>query len=48
MTELRDLWDEYGIIVQGGERTARALKVEEEIHALQKKISFIYRLRTFI
>ena len=38
MTELRDLWDEYGIIVQGGERTARALKVEEEIHALQKKI----------
>jgi hypothetical protein len=38
MTELRELWDEYGLIVQGGERTARALKVEEEIHALQKKI----------
>ena len=38
MTELRDLWDEYGIIVQGGERNSRALKVEEEIHALQKKI----------
>ena len=38
MTELRDLWDEYGIIVQGGARTTRALKIEEEIHALQKKI----------
>ena len=38
MTELRDLWDEYGKIVQGGARTTRALKIEEEIHALQKKI----------
>ena len=38
MTELRDLWDEYGKIVQSGERTSRALKIEEEIHALQKKI----------
>jgi len=38
MTELRDLWDEYGKIVQSGVRTDRALKIEEEIHALQKKI----------
>ena len=38
MTELRDLWDEYGKIVQNGVRTERALKIEEEIHALQKKI----------
>lgn len=38
MTELRDLWDEYGKIVQNGVRTDRALKIEEEIHALQKKI----------
>ena len=38
MTELRDLWDEYGKIVQNGVRTDRALKIEEAIHALQKKI----------
>ena len=38
MTELRDLWEEYGKIVQSGVRTDRALKIEEEIHALQKKI----------
>jgi len=38
MTELRELWDEYGLIVQGGTRTTRALRIEEEIHALQKKI----------
>ena len=38
MTEQRDLWDEYGKIVQSGVRTDRALKIEEEIHALQKKI----------
>ena len=38
MTELRELWDEYGKIVQSGVRTDRALKIEEEIHALQKKI----------
>jgi hypothetical protein len=38
MTELRDLWDEYGKIIQGGKRTTRALKIEEEIHILQKNI----------
>ena len=38
MTELRDLWDEYGKIVQSGVRTDRALKIEEAIHTLQKKI----------
>ena len=38
MTELRDLWDEYGKIVQSGVRTEKALKIEEAIHALQKKI----------
>ena len=38
MTELRDLWDEYGKIIQSGERTTRALKIEEEIHVLQKSI----------
>ena len=38
MTELRELWDEYGKIVQNGVRTDRALKIEEAIHALQKKI----------
>jgi len=38
MTELRELWDEYGLIVQSGARTTRALRIEEEIHALQKKI----------
>ena len=41
MTELRDLWDEYGKIVQGGARTTRALKIEEEIHALQKKSTLL-------
>ena len=34
MTELRDLWDEYGKIVQSGVRTEKALKIEEAIHAL--------------
>ena len=38
MTELRELWDEYGLIVQSGVRTTKALRIEEEIHALQKKI----------
>ena len=38
MTELRDLWDEYGKIVQSGVRTDKALKIEEAIHELQKKI----------
>ena len=38
MTELRDLWDEYGKIIQTGVRSDRALQIEQEIHAIQKKI----------
>ena len=38
MTELRDLWDEYSKIVQGGVRNDRALSVESKIHEIQKKL----------
>jgi hypothetical protein len=38
MTELRDLWDEYSKIVQGGVRNDRALDVESRIHEIQKKL----------
>jgi len=38
MTELRDLWDEYAKIVQGGARNERALDIEAKIHDIQKKL----------
>ena len=38
MTELRDLWDEYGKIVQNGVRTERALKIEEEISFKKQRL----------
>jgi len=38
MSELKELWDEYTKIVQGGVRNDRAREIESRIHEVQKKL----------